>query len=130
MTDIIGIYIPAGAHPCRIVKLPREGFNEAVYQLLNIDCYDIVRLPRDDHTIMLVDDEGLLRDSPYNARASILSRYPCGLVGDALVVGVGTVDDGEQDVVGLDPHRACNLITALEFGEEIRRATRGAGYDD
>lgn len=129
MTDIIGVYIPAGAHPCRIVKLPREGFNEAVYKLLDIDCYDIVRLPMDDHTIMLVDDEGHIRESPYNARASILSRYPCGLVGDALVVGVGPVD-GEQDFIGLDPQRACHLITVLTSGEDIWRATRGAGYDD
>ena len=127
--DIIGVYIPAGAQPCRIVKLPREGFNEAVYQLLNIDCYDIVRVPDHGSMIILVDDEGLLKDSPYNARASILSRYPCGLVGDALVVAEGMVD-GEPDIVGLDPQRACNLITALTFGEEIRRATRGSGYDD
>lgn len=129
MRDVIGVYIPAGAHPCRIVKLPRDGFNDAVYKLLRIDCYDIVRLPMDDRTIMLVDDEGLLKDSPYNARASILSRCPCGLVGDALVVAEGIVD-GEPDVVGLDPQHACNLITALTFGEEIWRATRGAGYDD
>lgn len=127
--DIIGVYIPAGPHPCRIVKLPREGFNVAVYDLLKIDCYDIVRLPMDDHTIMLVDDVGLIKDSPYNARASILSRYPCGLVGDALVVAEGMVD-GEPDIVGLDPQHVCNLITALTFGEDIWRATRGAGYDD
>lgn len=127
--DIIGVYIPAGQNPCRIVKLPREGFNDAVYKLLGISCYDIVRLPVDDRTIMLVDDEGRIKDSPYNARASILSRYPYGLVGDALIVAEGMVD-GEPDIVGLDPQRACNLITALTFGEDIWRATRGAGYDD
>ena len=129
MQDIIGVYIPAGAHPCRIVKLPREGFNEAVYKLLDIDCYDIVRMPGCGTTIMLVDDEGLLRDSPYNARASILSQYPCGLVGDALLVAEGMVD-GEPDIVGLSPKEACNIITAITYGEDIRRAIRGAGYDD
>lgn len=127
--DIIGVYIPAGPHPCRIVKLPREGFNEAVYKLLKVSCYDIVQLPMDDHTIMLVDDEGRINDSPYNARASIMSRYPYGLYGDALVVAEGMVD-GEPDVVGLEPQRACNLITAITFGDEIWRARRGAGYDD
>lgn len=129
MTDIIGVYIPAGAQPCRIVKLPREGFNEAVYKLLNIDCYDIVRVPDHGSMIILVDDEGLLRDSPYNARASILSRYPCGLVGDALVVAEGMYN-GEPDIVGLDPQRACNLITAINFCEDFDRATREAGWDD
>ncbi len=125
MTDIIGVYIPAGAHPCRIVKLPRKGFNEAVYKLLNIDCYDIVRMPGHGNSIMLVDDEGHIRESPYNARASILSRYPYGLVGDALVVAEGMVD-GEPDVVGLDPQRVCNLITLLTFGEIIGEVQ----YDD
>lgn len=129
MQDIIGVYIPAGAHPCRIVKLPREGFNEAVYKLLNIDIYDIVRVPDHVSMIILVDDEGLLKDSPYNARASMLSRYPCGLVGDALVVAEGMVD-GEPDIVGLDPQRACNLITAITFCEDFDRATREAGWDD
>lgn len=116
---IIGIYIPAGAAPIRIVKLPRQGFNAAVYKLLNISCYDVVRMSWDRSTVMLVDDEGLLRDSPYNVRASLVSRYPAGLVGDALVVGEGLVD-GEPDFVSVS-NVAAHMITlfASDFEEVI-----------
>lgn len=69
-----------------------EQQNSCIYDHLG-GYFDIVRLAGGD-AVMLVDDEGLLKDKEINAAAMMISGYPM-LVGVALIVGLEDTPDGE-----------------------------------
>ena len=72
-------------------------------------------------TVMMVDEEGLLRGKPDNPRATLLYPWASGIVGDAYLVGEGVVDApdpteiAEPDCVGLSP----NFLTWLGPGHPV-----------
>lgn len=57
------------------------------------------------HTVLIVDEEGVMKRLPQNRRATIYYQFAYGILGDAYLVGEGLVtsDDGfpDLDFVGL-----------------------------
>lgn len=85
----------------------------------SIECvslhYDLIK---SDPLIMVVDEEGLLKDLPLNASASglyIRSGYRGIIVGRALIGRAG-IRCGEPDIVGFESSDA-----AMQMAEKLRR---------
>lgn len=51
--------------------------------------------------VMVVDEEGLLKDKPENRIASYLYGGRAPIVGDVIIMGEGLNQDSERDLVGL-----------------------------
>lgn len=58
----------------------------------------------DDETLMMVDEEGRLKDLPLNTQASLLYQRD-RIVGDAVLIG----DDGSAEFVGVHPRWYADL---------------------
>lgn len=77
------------------------------------------RLPMLDcgcRTVMVVDEEGLLKDKAVNAFGSLLYTGPTPIVGDIFLVGEGPVgEDAEPDFFGLPAsmHSWVQLVESL-----------------
>ena len=67
--------------------------NDSIHKHLG-GYFDIVRMGPD--AVMLVDDEGLLKQLPLNPAANLISGYPSPLVGTALIVGTQPGPDGDE----------------------------------
>jgi hypothetical protein len=95
-----------------------EGF-AGLKKQLGIDMAEVAGryVVSDIHAVMLVDEEGLLKDSPeYNQLASLFREHLTtsifaaeGIVGSAALVG----DDGE-DLVGFSEEEAREVLKFLE----------------
>lgn len=68
-----------------------EEQNDCIYEILG-GYFDLIRLGR--NAVMLVDDEGLLKELEINVAAMMISGYPM-IAGTALIFGVQMTDDGE-----------------------------------
>lgn len=68
-----------------------EEQNQSIYNYLG-GFFDIVRMG--DDAVMLVDDEGLLKNLRPNTMAAMIAERSL-LVGTALIVGIMPTDDGE-----------------------------------
>ena len=68
-----------------------EQQNDCIYAILG-GHFDLIRLSW--NAVMLVDDEGLLKELEINVAAMMLSGYPM-IAGTALIFGVQMTDDGE-----------------------------------
>lgn len=72
-----------------------EAQNDSIHGYLG-GYFDIVRTARlGSDTVMLVDDEGLLKELPVNPTAMLVSGYPGWLVGTALILGTAPSPDGD-----------------------------------
>lgn len=82
----------------RSIDCEPEDLNQVLHELLN-GFFEIVR-PRGcpPHILMLVDDEGILKDLPYNPLAA--SLYGQYIAGKAILMREGFIN-GEPDIVGL-----------------------------
>ena len=92
------------------------------YKTIGCDSIECVSLYFDsikkDHLIMIVDEEGLLKESDLNASASglyIRSGYRGIIVGRALI-GRMVYRSGEPDVGGFETSEA-----AMQIAEKLRR---------
>lgn len=91
-----------------------EGF-AGLKKQLGIDMAEVACRPTiaDFRVIMLVDEEGLLKDGPeYNALATAITahaEWPNNIVGPAAILG----DDGE-DICGLTAEQAQEVLKFLE----------------
>lgn len=70
---------------------------QKMYDVIGCSCIEIVRLP--DDNCLIVDDEGAINGSPYNAMASAL--YGGAIFGTALLGKIEHTDDGDL-VTGVD----------------------------
>ncbi len=78
---------------CELVNITGatiEEQNDCIWGILD-GYFDIVYLPQD--AVLLVNDEGLLRDMPVSLMAMAISGYPL-LVGTALIFGIEETEDG------------------------------------
>ena len=66
--------------------------NDSIHEYLG-GYFDIVYMGRD--ALMLVDDEGLLKELPTNPLAMMISGYPL-LAGTALIVGTQPGPEGDE----------------------------------
>lgn len=102
----------------------RKDLNDEIRRLLGGAFYEVVRpalMP--DKYLMLVDDEGLLKNLPINPTASIL--YGClqhgsPICGPALIMKEIVTDDGDHDI---DPLDGEEIVTAFHY---IRQAVGGS----
>ena len=93
---------------------------------------DVCILERDD-LIVMVDEEGLLRDHPQtNMIASVL----CGhvIVGDAVLMRVGETEDGDLDWMGLKSWNEASRVCLKAYDatmNAINEALKGAaGHEE
>lgn len=77
--------------PVEITGATIEQQNNSIYGLLS-GYFELVRLS--DDAVMLVDEEGLLKNLKPNSTAMMIADHPL-LVGVALIVGVEPSPDGE-----------------------------------
>lgn len=63
--------------------------------------------------VMIVNEEGLLRDLPVNNTASLLYAGITPIVGDVVIMKEGYNDEGEPDILGLEPTEASGLLEEL-----------------
>ena len=68
-----------------------EAQNDCIWEMLG-GYFDCIRLAFDG--VVLVDDEGLLKDLPLNPAAMLITGYPA-IAGTALIVGTKDTPDGE-----------------------------------
>ena len=68
-----------------------EAQNDCIWDMLG-GYFDCIRLAYE--AVMLVDDEGLLKDLPLNPAAMLITGYPV-IAGTALIVGTEDTPDGE-----------------------------------
>lgn len=72
---------------------------------------------------MIINEEGLLRGLPVNNAASLLYAGITPIVGDVLILKDGINEDGEPDIVGLEPLEAqtllCQLYSRMAFLELV-----------
>ena len=61
--------------------------------------------------VMIVNEEGLLRNLPVNNTASMLYAGITPIVGDVLIMQEIFSDEGEPELVGLGPAEASGLLT-------------------
>lgn len=102
-----------------VFKCKPEELNKVLHGFLN-GFFEIVRpifLPKG--YLLLVDDEGLLKDLPYNAIASRL--YDGWIVGKAIIMKDGLVH-GEPDIIGLSKNDIELLMPMLRTIQEGWRA--------
>lgn len=101
------IYIAAGCNPV----LKEIGSTDEIRSLIG-GWLELVR-PRflPPQFIMLVDDEGLLKELPVNLIGSALygMEAPSPIVGPVVIAAEGIVN-GEPDVVGLSDDEVCDLL--------------------
>ena len=94
----------------RSIDCEPEDLNYVLHELLN-GFFEIVRplaCPR--HIIMLVDDEGILKDLPFNPLAAAL--YGQYIAGNAIIMREGFVN-GEPDIVGLQTPDIAHMVPRL-----------------
>lgn len=87
--------------------------NGLIYRAGHFDIFDVVYRPglpirSCDTCVVLVDDVGLLNDSHYNARATMICGTP--ICGNAVIVDTYTNEDGECDCRGLSSAQASDII--------------------
>ena len=96
----------------RVIREDTDDLLGFCYRNISCDCIEIVRpteLP--DPYVMIVDENGRLRDLPVNPVASILYgvvRHGETIVGTALIMKEAMTDDG-PDIVSLDDADLRNL---------------------
>lgn len=121
-----GIIITTGS------KVSVKDFGEPLYQTVGkaVGGYIEAVHPRElEHPlVMLINEEGLLRNLPFNAPASALyGTLPHGqmIVGDVVIMQEGFVD-GEPDIVGLDEDCIASLVDRFEFLARLCREVKHA----
>ncbi|MEG1391221.1 MAG: DUF3846 domain-containing protein, partial [Angelakisella sp.] len=72
--------------------------------------------------VMVIDEEGRLKDKPINRIASYLYSQAEPIVGDIIVMAEGPNEYGENDIIGLteDQYRACYQYL-LEIQQRITK---------
>jgi hypothetical protein len=65
-------------------------------------------------TMMIADEEGLLKHLPFNRRASNLALR--NIVGPALIVGYGRVEEDDFDIIGLADEVTIEMVTEASNG--------------
>ena len=74
--------------------------------------------------VMLVDDEGWIKEKPLNIIASLIYGYnehKQPIAGDVLIIKDGVDKDGEHDILPLDANeykKLIDIIKSLEFGSK------------
>lgn len=102
----------------------QKDLNDEIHQLLGGGFYEVVRpalMPAP--YLMLVDEEGLLKNLPINPTASTLYgflQHGCPICGPALIMKEITTEDGEHDIAPLDSD---DIVTAFHY---IRQAVGGS----
>lgn len=102
----------------------RKDLNEEIHKLLGGAFYEIVRPALMPYPyLMLVDDEGLLKNLPINPTASILYgflQHGSPICGPALIMKDIKTEDGKHDIAPLDGEE---IVTAFHY---IRQAVGGS----
>ena len=98
MSKITGLITYAGKFDPRIVEIDSDNFLDEVYKIIDCRCIDIVTgIHNDNYVDMVVDDEGLLKDTAITNPIAWYLYSKCDpdypIVGN--VVLVGTNDEGE-----------------------------------
>lgn len=101
---------------CTIKEVDYSGSYKHIYQLIDCECFDVVRI-NDKGDGIFVDDEGLLHDKPQ--AYFICAPYPNPLAGKGLVLGTDgegesispkiTIEELEQRVFWLQDQRMFKL---------------------
>lgn len=102
-------------------------FNEMIGSRL----FEIVRFAPKTKQIMLVDEEGLLKEKPeFNAAASLISGQPlCGTV----IIAREDILNGEHDIVGFTIEQVTAVRLALHVclsGSGLFKLSDGGDNDD
>ncbi len=102
----------------------QKDLNDEIHQMLGGAFYEVVRpalMP--SQYLMLVDDEGLLKNLPINPTASTLYgflQHGCPICGPALLMKEITTEDGEHYIV---PLTSDEIVEAIHY---IRQAVGGS----
>ncbi len=107
---------PDGLIETKEFDVLNEDVNDVVRAALGGAFYEIVRIRNMSHKfLMLVDDEGCLKNLQLNPVASELYGirvHGCPIVGPAVIMREDIVD-GEPDIVGLDDDDLAEFIHKL-----------------
>lgn len=63
--------------------------------------------------VMVVNEEGLLQDLPVNNTGSLLYAGLTPIVGDVVIMKEGFNDEGEPDLLGMEPAESSALLQEL-----------------
>ena len=107
---------PDGLLETKEFDVLKEDVNDVIHAALGGSFYEIVRLHNMSHKfLMMVDDEGLLKNLQLNPVASELYGiriHGCPIVGNAVIMREDFVD-GEPDIVGLTDDDLAEFIHKL-----------------
>ena len=107
---------PDGLIETKEFDVLNEDVNDVIHAALGGSFYEIVRLRTMSHEfLMMVDDEGILKNLQLNPVASELYGiriHGCPIVGNAVIMREDMVD-GEPDIVGLSDEDLAEFIHKL-----------------
>ena len=108
---MLGIFIPAQAY-----NIEMKNYDEPLYRTVgeDVDGYiEIVHIELGNFKdlVLVVNDEGLLRNLPCNDVASFL--YGHYIAGNAVLMREGFNEDGEPDIIGISENEVFDIFLEM-----------------